>query len=101
MCLLLIEWVKVVTFHFLVHVSLRLNLKMSETVEFHELGDLGGLSGEVSGEIRVPVDDSELDDEGSTLDEPVVTTLVSPKWEMNPFKLQLTWHVFAFKRVEL
>lgn len=53
---------------------------MSEKVEFHELGDLGGLSGEVSGEIRVPVDDSEfIEDEGSTLDEPVTTTLVSPK----------------------
>lgn len=45
--------------------------------EFHELGDLGGLSGEVSGEIRVPLDDSELEEEGSTLDEPVMTTLVS------------------------
>ena len=53
---------------------------MSEKVEFHELGELGGLSGEVSGEIRVPVDD--IEDEGSTLDEPVMTTLVSPKWKI-------------------
>ena len=46
-------------------------------VEFQELGDLGGLDGEVSGEIRIPLMDSEVDDgEGSTLDEPVWTTLV-------------------------
>ena len=51
---------------------------MSEEVNFHELGDLGGMSGEVSGEIRVPLDDTKLEDEGSTLDEPVMTTLVSP-----------------------
>ena len=51
---------------------------MSTEVEFQELGDLGALNGEVSGEIRVPMDDDELDDEGSTLDEPVMTTLVSP-----------------------
>lgn len=50
---------------------------MSTGVEFQELGDLGGLSGEVSGEIRVPMDDNDLEDEGSTLDEPVMTTLVS------------------------
>ena len=42
------------------------------------MGDLGGMSEEVSGEIRVPLDDTELEDEGSTLDEPVMTTLVSP-----------------------
>ena len=46
-------------------------------VEFQELGDLGGLDGEVSGEIRIPLMDSELEDEDSTLDEPVWTTLVS------------------------
>ena len=50
-----------------------------EKIEFDELGDLGGLSGEVSGEMRVPLIDSELEDEGSTLDEPVITTLVSLK----------------------
>ena len=48
---------------------------MSTGVEFQELGDLGGLNGEVSGEIHVPIDD-DLEDEGSTLDEPVMTTLV-------------------------
>ena len=47
-------------------------------VEFQELGDLGGLDGEVSGEIRIPLMDGEVEDEGgSTLDEPVWTTLVS------------------------
>ena len=46
-------------------------------VEFQELGDLGGLDGDVSGEIRIPLMDSELEEEGSTLDEPVWTTLVS------------------------
>ena len=47
-------------------------------VEFQELGDLGGLDGEVSGEIRIPLMDGEVEDDGgSTLDEPVWTTLVS------------------------
>ena len=47
-------------------------------VEFQELGDLGGLDGEVSGEIRIPLMDGEAEDDGgSTLDEPVWTTLVS------------------------
>ena len=50
-----------------------------EKIEFQELGDLGGLSGEVSGEMRVPLIESELEDEGSTLDEPVLSTLVSHK----------------------
>lgn len=52
---------------------------MSEEVEveFQELGDLGGLDGEVSGEIRIPLMESEIEEEGSTLDEPVWTTLVS------------------------
>ena len=49
---------------------------MSKEVEV-ELGDLGGLDGEVSGEIRIPLMDNETEDEGSTLDEPVWTTLVS------------------------
>ena len=50
-----------------------------EKIEFQELGDLGGLSGEVSGEMRVPLLESELEDEESTLDEPVLATLVSLK----------------------
>ena len=52
-------------------------MSKEQEVEFQELGDLGGLDGEVSGEIRIPLMDSELEDEGSTLDEPVWTTLVS------------------------
>ena len=49
-------------------------------MEFQELGNLGGLDGEVSGEIRILLMDGEAEDEGgSTLDdyEPVWTTLVT------------------------
>jgi hypothetical protein len=56
-------------------------------VEFQELGDLGGLDGEVSGEIRIPLMDSEIEDEeGSTLDEPVWMTLVSTYLELSIIK---------------
>ena len=50
-----------------------------EKIDFQELGDLGGLNGEVSGEMRVPLLESEMEEEGSTLDEPVFATLVSHK----------------------
>ena len=50
---------------------------MSTAVEFHELGDLGGTSGGVSGNIHVPSEHKDDEEEESTLDEPVTTTLVS------------------------